>query len=119
MNGLLKLTFAVGVLALTAACGSQALALDLDMISTHSKINPDAPARMENRTSQICTWYVFGLPIGKEATPQAAFNEVNDGALYLNHMKLEPKWWVLIASEGDVVIGKVCWNATATAYLPE
>ena len=94
---------------LIAGCGSTQLSENLAYVSVQSEVVPKASVRKESRHEEVCTWYIFGLPLGDIASPKVAFNAINRNAVYVNNLALYPTGFEYL------FVAKRCWNADGTA----
>lgn len=111
MKNIVKL----GLLALPAlmmiGCGSNQLSIKMGLVSTSPKVDPAKEVRKENRTEEFCSWSLFSVPLGDEATPAKVFNKINDGAYYVNDLAIYPKGF------DYKFVAKSCWAADGVAAL--
>jgi hypothetical protein len=99
------------------SCGSTKLAINMNLVSTSTDISK-TDVKKENRTTEVSTFYFFGIPLGEEATPQAAFNKLNDNAICVTDMGLKQSgWYFWELSTGTYLIGKKSWKANGTAVI--
>jgi hypothetical protein len=111
MNSLKKGCLLSLPILMLIGCGSSQLSLKMGLASTSSQLDPNKEVKKENRTEEMCTWYLFTIPIGDEATPAKAFNKLNSGAEYLNDVALYPKGF------DYKFVAKSCWAADGVALV--
>ena len=94
-------------------CNKQ-LCVNMMLASTNSNIQPTENFSRETKVSELTTWYIFGFPLGDIASPQAAFNELNQDASYVNNLELRANFWYLsipITEDLEIGIAKDSWTA--------
>ena len=80
-------------LLLLIGCGSTQLSKNMELVSTNSKLALSDDYKSETKRAEVSTFYIFGIPLGDEASAVAAFNKLNQDATYVNNLKLVPKGW--------------------------
>jgi hypothetical protein len=105
-------------LFLVMGCGgSTQLSVKMALASTSPSINPEKEVKKENRTEEICTWYLFSIPLGEKSSPVKAFNKLNTNAAYVTDMALYPSGWSFYPIGEGYLVAKSCWNADGTAAI--
>ena len=90
------------------------LCVNMMLASTNSNIQTPDNYSKETKISELTTWYVFGFPFGDISSPQAAFNELNQDAVYVNNLELRANFWYLsipLTEEFGIGIAKDSWTA--------
>ena len=96
---------------LLISCGSTQLSVDLKFVSTSTKLNKPINKK-KSKKKEVCTWYLFGIPLGETSSPQAVFEKLDEGAVYINHLAIWPSGWRFWRiGENSYFIAKSCWNA--------
>lgn len=78
---------------LLIGCGSTQLSKSMSLVSTNSKLVLSDDYKSETKRAEVSTFYIFGIPLGDEASAIAAFNKLNQDATYVNNLKLVPVGW--------------------------
>lgn len=111
MNKIKKISLLAMAFLALVGCGSNQLSIKMALVSTSPNIDPAKEVKKENRTEEFCTFYLFTIPLGDEATPAKAFNKLNSGAEYVNDLVLKPKGFDF------KFVSKTCWYAEGVAAI--
>lgn len=98
-------------------CASRQLCKDLSFVSTNSKISATESVKKSTKNAQVSAFYLCGIPLGDEPTPQSAFNKLNEGADYVNNLELKPSGWsfsIPVSDAFSIGIAKRSWTASGT-----
>lgn len=102
---------------LMVSCGSTQLSEDLLFVSTSTNLNK-AVEKKKTKTEELCTWYIFGIPLGEVASPQNVFGKLDEGAVYVNNLAIWPSGWRFWPlGDNSYFVAKNCWNAKGVVAL--
>jgi hypothetical protein len=119
MKSFVKISMLALPLLAMVGCGSNQLSIKMATVSTSPSLDPTKEYKKENRTEEMCTWFLFSIPLGDKSTPAKAFNKLNAGADYVNDLALYPTGWRFYKmGEDTYLIAKSCWNADGVAAIP-
>ena len=99
-------------------CGTKQLCANLSFVTINNEVTTDQKTIIENRSEEVCTFYVLGIPLNASASPQRVFNKISENAYYINNLSIYPSGFSLWEMDnGNYLFGKQCWNATGVVNL--